>query len=152
MDIVTAKNHRKTILASVSPRFDKINQYIGAFGAFLDITERKRAVEVLRRSEHELSIRNKIANVFLTLPDDEMYSDVLDVILEATKSKYGVFGYLAEDGAMVVPSMTRTIWDKCAVSDKDIVFPRDTWGDSIWPRAIREKKTLFSKKSIHKWP
>jgi len=38
--------------------------------------------------------------------------------------------------------MTRTIWDKCQVSDKRFVFPRETWGDSSWPRAIRQKQTI----------
>ena len=43
LDVVTRKNNRKTILASVSPRFDADMNYVGAFGAILDITERKQA-------------------------------------------------------------------------------------------------------------
>ncbi len=108
----------------------------------------KRDLEVKiterRRAEEEIKIRNKIAEIFLTVSDEEMYSEVLQVILEATDSKHGVFGYIDEKGALIVPTMTKTIWDQCRVSDKDIVYPRETWGDSIWPRAIRQKKTLCS--------
>jgi hypothetical protein len=68
---------------------------------------------------------------------------VLQVLLEASASRYGVYGYLDEDGALVVPSMTRHIWEQCQVPDKDFVFPRETWGNSIWPRALREKRTLY---------
>ena len=48
LGIVTAKGNRKTILVSVSPRFDEGNEYIGAFGLFLDITNRKQAEQKLR--------------------------------------------------------------------------------------------------------
>jgi hypothetical protein len=60
------------------------------------------------------------------------------------QSPYGVFGYFDDVGSLVVPSMTRHIWDRCQVSDKTFIFPRDTWGDSSWPRAIREKKTNYT--------
>jgi PAS domain S-box-containing protein len=113
-------------------------------GAITDITERKRAEDALRASERNLSLRNAISQVFLTVPSEEMYSEVLKVILEAMHSPYGVFGYIDEEGANVVPSMTRDIWDKCQVPEKSIVFPRQTWGDSSWPRAIREKKPNYS--------
>ncbi|KPL06094.1 hypothetical protein AMJ85_10690 [candidate division BRC1 bacterium SM23_51] len=113
-------------------------------GVALDINELKRTEEALRQSKRELAVRNKIAGIFLTVADEEMYSEVLQVILQATESRHGVFGYLDENGDMVVPSMTRHIWDQCQIPDKNIVFPRETWGDSSWPRAIREKKTLYS--------
>ena len=109
-----------------------------------EITERKRSEEALRLSEEELAMRNRIANIFLTAPDDEIYGEVLKVLLEIADSKYGVLGYIDENGDYVVPSMTRHIWDQCKVPDKNIVFHRETWGDSIWPRAIREKKMLYS--------
>ena len=109
-----------------------------------ELTERKQVEEVLRRSEQELTIRNRIADIFLTVPDDRMYAEVLQVVLEAMESKYGVFGFIDQTGALVVPSMTRHIWDGCQVPDKAIVFPKEKWGESIWPRAMRQKKTLFS--------
>ncbi|MBW2357919.1 MAG: GAF domain-containing protein, partial [Deltaproteobacteria bacterium] len=112
-----------------------------------DVTERKRTVEALRQSELELSIRNQIANTFLTIPYEEMYEEVLRVILEAMESRFGVFGYINEQGALVCPSMTRDIWDQCQVPDKDIVFPRDTWG-GIWERALIEGKPLYSNESF----
>ncbi|MFQ5791340.1 MAG: ATP-binding protein, partial [Acidobacteriota bacterium] len=86
----------------------------------------------------------KIANIFLTIPDDEMYGEVLTVFLEATERKHGVFGYIDESGGFVVPSMTQHIWDECQVEEKTFTFPQDTWGDSTWPQAIREKRTIYS--------
>ncbi len=132
------------IQASVSAIMDEQGSIKGIIASFVDITEKKRVDEALKNSKHELDIRNRIAEIFLTVPDEEVYGDVLQVVLEAMDSKYGVFGYIDENGALVVPSMTRHIWDKCQVPDKKIVYPPETWGDSAWPRAIREKKTLYS--------
>ncbi len=102
-----------------------------------DITERKQA-------EESLAIQARIAALILTVPDDEMFNEVLRVILDAMHSPFGVFGYLDRAGALVVPTMTRQVWDNCQVRDKTIRFPREIWGDSSWPRAIREKKANYS--------
>ena len=102
--------------------------------------------------ERELAIRNRLAEVFLTVLDEEMYADILQILLEVMESEFGVFGYLDEKGDFVVPSMTRGVWEKCNVPDKDIVFPRDTWGDTTWPRTIREKKTIWTNERSIKIP
>lgn len=107
-----------------------------------DITAQRQAETALRRANEEQRVRSRIAEIFLTVSDEEMYARVLDIILPAMKSKFGVFGYLDESGALVVPTMTRMVWDKCQVPDKRFVFPRETWGESSWPRAIREKRTI----------
>ncbi|MFQ6052136.1 MAG: PAS domain S-box protein [Candidatus Hydrothermarchaeota archaeon] len=111
------------------------------------IEKNMKQTDQLLESERELAIRNQIANIFLTIPDEEMYGEVLQVILQVVESKYGIFGYIDEDGALVCPSMTREIWEKCKVPDKDIVFPRDAWR-GIWGRALIEKKTLCSNKPL----
>jgi PAS domain S-box-containing protein len=125
------------------PIFDGEGNVSQAIEYSLDITERKRVKEALEQSERELTIRNKIANVFLTASEEEMYEQVLQIILEAMESRYGVFGYIDEAGDMVAPSMTKDIWDECQIPDKDIVFPRETWG-GIWGRAMVERKILYS--------
>ena len=119
-------------------------ELIGIVEAFNDITERKRADDLLHQTERELRIRNQIAEIFLTTSDDEMYGDVLQVILEAMKSKYGTFAYINENGERVVPSMTRGIWDKCRIRQKNIVFPREIWGKNLWARCLKEKRAISS--------
>jgi len=107
--------------------------------------EQLRASETkLRLSEARLKVRNEIAEIFLTLTGGEMFGEVLRVILAAMKSKYGVFGYIDENGTLVCPSMTTDVWEKCEIANKNIVFPPDKWGDSLWGRAIREKRSLYS--------
>jgi GAF domain-containing protein len=100
----------------------------------------------------EQLIKNQITNIFLTVPYNKMYNDVLKVFLEAMESEYGVFGYIDEFGAYVVPSMTRHIWHQCQVPKKRFAFPRHTWGDSTWPNAIREKRTIYSNEISTKTP
>ena len=116
----------------------------------MDVTERKKAEEVIRRSERELKIRNRIKTIFLTKPDDQMYAEVLQVILEVMNSKYGTFGYFNEHGAFVVPAMTREIyWNKCNVPEKEIIFERGQFS-GIWGDAIKEKKTLWRNEGAYR--
>ena len=113
-----------------------------------EISEHKRADEMAQgEMEQALSIANKIAEIFLTVPDSEMYGDVLELVLKATKSKYGVFGYITDNSDLVIPSLTRNVWDQCKMLKKKIVYPRDTWG-GIWGRALVEQKTLYTNEPL----
>lgn len=121
-----------------------------AFGITVLRTRAKRdlAEEALRHSEHRKTILNDIANIFLTIPDEAMYGEALTVVLRVMRSRYGIFGYIGENGDLIIPSLTRDIWKDCKVPDKSIVFPSDTWGESLWGRAMREKKALYSNESF----
>jgi len=111
--------------------------------------QRDRNEAALQQLNDELEIKTrdlreseKLSEIFLTVPDDEMYNEILGIILEETKSEYGVFGYLDEDGSLVVPSMSEAIWEAANFTGKRVVFKRDSWGTSSWTRAILEKKTI----------
>ncbi len=124
----------------LSQEFELITALGRQIGAAI---ERRRAEKALENSEQELALRNRIAQVFLTVTEDEvMYNEILKIALETLDSEFGVFGYIDENGAFVVPSMTRHIWNQCMVPQKRHVFPRATWGNSTWPRAVREKRTI----------
>ena len=127
-----------------APLFDQQGQVKGGIGIVENITERKLAEDALRRSEDEKTILNQIANVFLTISGEAIYGEVLAIVLQVMKSKFGIFGFIGENGDLVMPSLTREIWKECQVPGKSIVFPPDSWGNSLWGRAIREKKTFYS--------
>jgi GAF domain-containing protein len=107
------------------------------------MTLRNVDLEELSKSKLELAVIYQISQVFLTVPDDEMYGDVLQIVLKVMDSKYGVFGFIDQDGALVCPSLTRDAWSQCQVPDKAIVFPRESWS-GIWGKALMEKRTLFA--------
>ncbi|UCE60219.1 MAG: PAS domain S-box protein [Phycisphaerales bacterium] len=60
-DIITARRKIKNVLVAAAPRFDDQGTYVGAFGAILDITERKQAQEELRANEERY--RNLVSNL-----------------------------------------------------------------------------------------
>jgi PAS domain S-box-containing protein len=109
-----------------------------------DITERRQAEATLLRSERQKTILNQIASIVLTVPDEDMYGDVLAVLLDVLGSEHGVFGYIAENEDLIIPSLSREAWDRCRVSNKSTVFPQSSWGDSLWGRAIHEKASFVS--------
>ncbi len=116
---------------------------LDAQGNVKKITLQERNITQHKQQDQELAIRNEIANIFLTESDEGMYNKVLDVILKALESRYGLFGYINQNGDLVLSSMTKDIWDECKVPDKTIVFPREKWG-GIWGKALIEKKMLYS--------
>ncbi|MFZ0314195.1 MAG: PAS domain S-box protein [Candidatus Korobacteraceae bacterium] len=122
---------------------DKRGRVLGISTIAHDITLRKQAEDALRRSEQNLTLRNQIFNVFLTGTDQEMYNEVLRIVLQATNSPHGLFGYIAEDGALVVPSMSSEVWEACQVTDKQVSFPHDAWA-GIWGRALDQKQAFYS--------
>ena len=132
------------ISVSTAPMRDVESHITGIMSVNIDITERKKAEKALQQSEREKAILNQIANVFLTIPDEKIYEEVLVVILKALRCRYGIFGYIGDSGDLIIPSMTREIWSECQVQGKSIVFPRHLWGNSLWGKAIREKKSFSS--------
>jgi PAS domain S-box-containing protein len=103
----------------------------------------------LRQAEWRTSVINRIANVFLTAPDDKLYGEVLEIVLDTMGSRFGIFGFIGDNGDLVIPSLTRTAWQECRVPDKSIVFPPDTWRESIWGQAIRERRSICSTGPFH---
>jgi PAS domain S-box-containing protein len=125
----------------------KLIEYEGEtaiLGTATDVTERADAEEKLRRSERRLAIKNGIARAFLTTEDSSIYDQVLAIVIEGLRSEYGVFGFINEDVDLVCPSLTRDVWERCRVSDKRVVFPRESWGNTSWARALKMKKTQCS--------
>jgi len=108
-----------------------------------EIDVRKKADPELSGSARELAIHNRIADVFLTVGDEEMYDQVLDIVLEALESRHGVFGYIDPEGSLVCPSMTREIFAQCRMSEAETVFPADSWS-GIWGESLTTKRTILS--------
>ncbi|MBU1158949.1 MAG: HAMP domain-containing histidine kinase [Candidatus Thermoplasmatota archaeon] len=99
-------------------------------------------------SKQLLDIANRIIPIFLNSPDDEMYNEVLKILLKDTDSRHGIFAYIDENGSMVAPSMTRDIWDQCQIPGKTYTFPREIWG-GIWGRALSQRRALYSNGTHH---
>ncbi len=112
-----------------------------------EVNERRRVEEQLVRTQADLSLHNRIANAFLVLDGDEMFAEVLNILLEVLASRQGVFGYLDDDGALVCPTMTQGVFAECEMPNQSAVFPPAQWGGSIWGRAIREQRALCSNTS-----
>ena len=69
---------------------------------------------------------------------DQMFSEVLDIVLREMGSKSGLFGFIDEQGVLVIPSLRGQIWDKCKVGGKNLCFPREVWGGA-WGRSLIDK-------------
>jgi hypothetical protein len=54
--------------------------------------------------------REKLTRILLLRPEEEMYADVLDLLLGVFESEFGYFGYISNEGHLVCPSMTRHIF------------------------------------------
>jgi PAS domain S-box-containing protein len=131
----------------VTVRYDpfrnQLGEIVGVVAIIQDISERKRTERALETSERLLAVHAEIADVFLTVDDQEVYERVMTVVLEAFDSRHGLFGYIDGDGNLVCPSLTREIFQQCQMSDKSIIFPPESWG-GIWGESLKTRNAILS--------
>jgi len=128
--------------AKATPIAGNNGSIMGMVLVLLDITERKRAEASLQRSESSLAIKNLIASIFLTTPDEQMYGEVLGVVLTLLGCAHGLFGYMDENEALVIPSFTEGGWWRdCQIRDKASACHPDELNGFLG-RAIREQQVV----------
>jgi diguanylate cyclase (GGDEF)-like protein/PAS domain S-box-containing protein len=110
-------------------------------GILLDVTEQHQTERAVRAYRRELELHAAIATIFLTAAPDQMFTDVLGLVRDAVGARWGFFGYLDRDGALVAPSLDADVWSACRVAGKPRRFPEETWSDNTWSRAIRTGRT-----------
>ena len=98
-----------------------------------------------RRGERDLTLRNHISNIFLTLPDRQMYGKVIELILDNTDSTYGLFGYVDEAGYLICPSVPEELWERGPVADRTAEFSMESMHE-IWQEALERRATVVSNK------
>ncbi|HEY4760959.1 MAG TPA: ATP-binding protein, partial [Thermoguttaceae bacterium] len=94
--------------------------------------------------QRELALRSRIADILLSCPEEDMFVSVLDVLIGALKSKYGVFSYLDEDGAAVLAGIKTELGDHSEILGQCRRVPREAWADSPWGLELMKKKSLFA--------
>ncbi len=150
---LTFEGHHRTKAGKVFP-VEVVSTYLEYHGrefvyAYVhDITERKGATAELERSQADLLLRGQIAQVFGTEPGEDLYANVLDVVIESMQCELGFFGYIHDEEGLTCPSMARWIWNECRVEGKDVVFPHSAWG-GLWGRSLMEREILYSNDPRH---
>jgi PAS domain S-box-containing protein len=105
---------------------------VGALSCARDVTEQRKA-------EQELAVRVRVAEVFLTASDAEMYDAVLKVILETMQSPVGIFGHVNESEELVIASEITGDGEEGPVPPGTQKAPRFDWESNIWTCALRDK-------------
>lgn len=119
----------------------------GYYTVLTDITERKKSQQAFLKSYQELKLNQKIANLFLTSTGERLFNDILYLLLEEFDCRLGYFGYIDENGDLVVPSMTDDVWRKCRMTDKKNIFPQDHW-TGLWGKSLKDRCALLRNRPL----
>ncbi len=129
------------LLISATPKFkNKETKPYQVFSVFTDITEQKNRTR-------ELEIKNKISRAFIDTHKDNFYGDILEIMRDVFKCKFGYFGYINDKGDLICPSMTREIWHQCQVTEKSIIFPKEKWS-GLWGESLLKQKSVYKNEGL----
>lgn len=130
---------RRYLIMNFYPFFAQDGTVSGIAQIVRDITKRKKAEEALKRTTQALMIRNQIDQIFLSAPDQDMYPELLNMVLEGTQSTVGIFEDIGSEGENAHTSMSKGPTGECRISHAIKEFSPEQWND------IRKKATLLKK-------
>jgi len=102
-----------------------------------EVEERKAVQEKLKYSEKIQSIRSQIAEIFATMPEDDMFAAVSHILLQVTGSRLGLFAYIDENGMTVAPCMVGEVGEPCLPNGQSIQIRMDDHEDNIWSSCLQ---------------
>ena len=91
-------------LCSYLPLKAPTGETLGIVVSVVDITDRKLAEQALVRSEERLARKNRIAQILLTVGDQQMFAEMLNVVRELAGSPDGCFAFV-EDRRSACPAV-----------------------------------------------
>ncbi|MBN1179531.1 MAG: GAF domain-containing protein [Anaerolineae bacterium] len=126
---------------SLIPVKDEAGKVAGLVFTLVEVTERKQVEEGLLRAYKQLEALWKIAS--LVEADSQAISDhILATLTEMTDSRYGFFGYMNDDEAvMTIHSWSGGAMKDCQIVDAPLDFVISECG--VWAEAVRQRAPLI---------
>jgi PAS domain S-box-containing protein len=98
----------------------KIDGKWNAIGIMRDITERKKAQDIILRQSVVLKVINKVfKEALLCESEAELAKTCLTLAEKLTNSKFGFYGEINEEGLFDTLALTDPGWDACRIPDTD---------------------------------
>ncbi|MGD9223151.1 MAG: response regulator [Desulfobacteraceae bacterium] len=151
VDYIAKPFEREEVLARVETQL-RLHELTERLEQQVDRRTRQLRQEMLEREQaqaalsREAGINSATAELSRNLLSPSSVDDITFLVLEQAKHLTGsAFGYVGhidpETGYLVCPTLTRDIWDKCRVADKDIVFKKFT---GLWGWVLKNRKALMT--------
>lgn len=101
--------------------------------------DRKQEVD---SGQNAVDLLSTVLTILGTNPNESAYMDVLDIILEHFSSGSGFFGYVAEDGSLICPAVSRDLRGSDEGSKEHLVFAPSSWTQP-WSRVLLKKTSWY---------
>ena len=108
---------------------------------FYDISKMKNMQGEIPKSDLKKIMKTQLGDIFLRPYNKKIYVKVLKTLLQGMGSKYGVLGIIDPFGDLLIPALSRDIWEMYHITGENIIIPHDSW-NGYWGRALREQKTF----------
>ena len=94
-----------------------------------------------------VEINGAIADVSMAIISQASVDDISYIVQKHTKhlteSAFGFVGYIdPQTGYLICSTLTRDIWDKCQVQEKDFIFKKFT---GLWGWVLKNRKPILTK-------
>ena len=125
------------------PTFDSLGKVTGFVEVVEDTTARRQVEEQLA---WEGKVNSAVAELSRALLASRSIEDISQMVLDSavalTNSSVGFCGYLdPQTGYLIVPTLSREVWEACKVPDKNIIFKK--FG-GLWGYGLEHRQPVLS--------
>ncbi len=125
-----------------SPLYDSQGQVTGLMVVDADVTERKRADELIKLNESRLEALLQL-NQMTDASLSEITNFAMEEAIRLTGSKIGYIAFMNEDETVLtMHAWSRAAMAECRISDKTLKYPVETTG--LWGEAVRQRRPIIT--------